>query len=81
MIQVGQFFKKGNKEYGLLDVIEYNNQNYFYFSVEENGKVDYEFYILKSFDKNEGYDFGLVEDKNLFNELFAIEVERIKAEI
>lgn len=81
MLEIGQFFKKGNKEYGILDYIEIEGQGYYYFSVEENGKLDYKFYTLKSSDAVNGYDFEPVNDEELHTQLFAIEVQRIKESI
>ena len=81
MLEVGNFFKKGNKEYGVLDIIQYQGQEYYYFSVEENNKLDYNFYILKSYNENSGYDFELVNDKMLYMKLFDIEVQKLKETI
>lgn len=81
MLEIGQFFKKGDVEYGFLDSIQYEGVNYLYFSIEENKKVDYKFYTVKSFSEEKGYDLEPVMDEDLNMILFDIEYKRIKEQI
>ena len=81
MLEIGQIFNKNGKEYCFLDTIHLEGQEYLCFSIEENKKLDYMFYTVKSFDEVNGYNLEPIKDENLHMKLFEIEIERAKANI
>lgn len=81
MLEIGQIFNKNGKEYCFLDTIQLEGQEYLCFSIEENKKLDYMFYTVKSFDEVNGYNLEPIKDENLHMKLFEIEIERAKANI
>lgn len=69
MFKVGQIFNKEGKEFCLLEIINYNNCVYGFFSIEDK-KLDYIFYEIKQTEM--GYNLNVVVDKNLNNILFSL---------
>jgi len=78
-LEVGQFFKINGKEYGLLDIIDFENVQYYLFSIKSNGKLDYKFYTIDYYD-NEKFELNTIKDEELKMKLLEIAESRIDLE-
>ena len=79
-LQIGQIFERENKELCLLDFVDYENQKYALFSIEDKdanskNKLYYNFYKIEQL--SGGYKLYVVDDDSLNNYLLSICEERI----
>lgn len=72
MFNIGQVFKKDGQEICILDIIQYENRQYAFMSVESE-KLEYLFYEI--IQVNQGYNLNLVTNEDFNNILFSL-VER-----
>jgi len=69
MLEVGKTFKKGDKIFCLVELLNYNNEKYAVFSVEDK---ELSFIIYKVIENENDYQLIMVNDEQLKFTLFEL---------